>query len=446
VNLLFATLTSTSAAGGPLNDWLRHESPAFSGWDLGGQIRGRYEVFDNGHSFEFPERDFQKSGADNDNSYFLLRELLHVGHTPFPWLATYAEVRDSNSVGDDHSRNPGADSFDLQQAYLLVGNPELFPLSLKVGRQALIYGDERLIGAADWSNVPRSFDAALVRFENHQVRVDSFASRVVRQEDGSFNEPDYQDWFTGIYISTQTLLPWQETQFYVLSRNSSAGAAVTPRDIYSIGFRLKSLPGKLAGWDYAVETIAQRGSLNQGGVRLEQAACATSVAGGYSWKDTPGTPRLSVEYCYSTGDSDPQDGTSETLDNLFPTNHKFYGNMDFEGWRNLHNPRAVFSLKPVKSVSLILDYQLYWLADTHDLFYPPAGAGRNGNGYGRNPLFSSFAGSELNLNAAYEPLPWLAFRAGYGHFFTGSYVNSSKAAVGGATDADWFYCQTTVGF
>jgi len=40
----------------------------------------------------------------------------------------------------------------LYQAYLRLGDPEKFPLSLKVGRQERIYGDQRYIGNSDWSN------------------------------------------------------------------------------------------------------------------------------------------------------------------------------------------------------------------------------------------------------------------------------------------------------
>lgn len=452
-SLAVATLVPAGAAEAPkapsaglLNDWLRVESPDFKAWDIGGQVRTRYEVFDNGPSFEFPSRDFQKVGVDNDNAYFLLREKVHLGYTPVSWLTAYVEARDSSSTGDDHSKNPGTDTFDLQEAYLSLGNAKEFPLTAKVGRQTLLYADERVIGAGDWGNVPRSFDAAKVRFENKDVWVDAFAGRVVQPVDGTFNTPDDNDWFSGVYASSKTLLPWQETQLYFLSRNSSPGAAVSPRDIYSLGLRVKSLPGKFGGWDYAGEFVKQLGSVNQGGVRREQDAFAGNVGGGYAWAKSFGAPRIALDYSYATGDSDPTDGTSETLDNLFPTNHKFYGYMDLVGWRNIHNPRVLFSLKPAKSLTLTLDYQLYWLADTHDFFYPQGGAGRAGNGYGRNPQFDSFVGSETNFDLTYAPTAWLGFRAGYGHFFTGSYVDSSKAAVGGSTDADWVYLQTTFNF
>src|SRR5205085_9553981 len=54
-----------------VNAWLRDQSPIFNPWDLGAQIRARYEIREDAGSF--PNRDFRKTGVDNDNSYFLLR-------------------------------------------------------------------------------------------------------------------------------------------------------------------------------------------------------------------------------------------------------------------------------------------------------------------------------------------------------------------------------------
>jgi len=73
-----------------------------------------------------------------------------------------------------------------------------------------------------------------------------------------FNVPNDYDLFSGLYAST-TLVSRQETQLYFLSRNASAQAAAavsgslvgrpSARDIYTLGLRVKSLPGQWHGWD-----------------------------------------------------------------------------------------------------------------------------------------------------------------------------------------------------
>src|SRR6476659_7795343 len=61
-----------------LNSWLREQSSLFNPWDIGGQFRARYEIKEDAGSF--PNRDFRREGVDNDNSYLLLRERIHLGY------------------------------------------------------------------------------------------------------------------------------------------------------------------------------------------------------------------------------------------------------------------------------------------------------------------------------------------------------------------------------
>ncbi len=407
---------------------------------------------------------------DNDNSYLLLREKVHLGYAPVSWLAIYFEGRDSSTTGDDRNPNPEADQLDLHQAFVRIGDTKVFPLTARIGRQELVYGDERLIGNGDWGNIPRAFDAAKLRFENTHFGVDGFVARVVIPDNHNFNVANDYDWFSGIYASTTKLIPKQETQLYLLSRNSSAKAASaqagsliglpSARDIYTFGLRVKSLAGLLNGWDYGAELAGQLGSINLpvpgvGNRRLEHEALAASAGGGYTWADAFGAPRVGLEYNFASGDRDPTDGKNETFENLFPTNHRLYGYMDFVGWRNIHNPRLSASIKPAKPINLTLDYHLFWLADGHDFFYPEAGGGRGAGGstvpgeplsYGRNPQFSSFIGSEVDWDILYSPARWAMLRAGYGHFFVGNYIKRSLSSVGEAVDADWVYFQATLSF
>jgi len=451
------------ASAGLLNDWLRTQSDSFKAWDVGGDIRVRYEVFENGLSTDSTAAGVSRhfiDGIDNDDSILYMRLRPHIGYKPCDWVNFYVEGRYSSSTGDDQAINPGEDAFDLFQAYVDIGNKKDTPFSARVGRQVMIYGDQRFIGQAAWNNVDRSFDAVKLRYEVKDFWMDVFTSRVVLADDNNFNVSNDYDYFSGIYAGTKTLIPKQETEIYLLARNASrfsptatAGAPVaggpSARDIYSVGFRVKSLPDQLKGWDYSAEFIQQFGSVNLGGAvgRITQNAMAANINGGYTFKDTFGQPRVGLQYSYSSGDNDPTDGKSETLDTLFGSNHGHYGLMDYVGLRNVHNPTLNLSLKPAKAWKVGLDYHLFWLANDRDLFYPQTAAGRAANGYGRNTQFSKFVGSEMDLVIGYAPKPWLSIEAAYGHFFIGSYIQDSLAATGNkSADADWVYLQTTIKF
>ena len=125
-----ASSVSPSPGSALVNDWLRDRSAAFNPWNLGGQFRVRYEIKEDGGSF--PDRDFRRTGVDNDNSYLLLREKVHLGYAPVSWLAAYVEGRDSSTTGDDRNPNPESDQLDLHQAFVRIGDAKTFPLTARL--------------------------------------------------------------------------------------------------------------------------------------------------------------------------------------------------------------------------------------------------------------------------------------------------------------------------
>src|ERR1051325_9697958 len=105
------SVQAPASTSGLLNAWLRRQSPVFSPWDFGGQFRARYEIKENGGSSggSNPNFDFRRTGVDNDNSFLLLREKIHVGYTPCSWFTVFAEGRDSSSTWDDRHPSPEGD-------------------------------------------------------------------------------------------------------------------------------------------------------------------------------------------------------------------------------------------------------------------------------------------------------------------------------------------------
>jgi hypothetical protein len=468
---------------GFVNEWLRKDDPYMSQWDIGGNVRLRYELKDNfAISGAAGSLDFRDHGADVNNDYFLERIRYRLGYNE-KWWSVLVEGRSSLAQSDERSAytnfppvpgtvsrkgdGPESDTIDLHQAFVNLGNHKEFPLSIKLGRQELIYGEERLIGAFGWNNIGRVFDAAKVRWQNPWFAADIFVSRPVIPEDGRFNVENDYDWFSGVY-ATSTRIPKHSLEVYFLSRNASPQAAAaepspqypqpSARDIYTFGLRLKSNSGDLGNWDYTLETAGQLGDFRdpRAGApskRLDHEAYMVVAQGGYTFADSWAKPRLGLEYAHGSGDSDPHDNKHETFENLFPTNHKFYGYMDFISLQNIHDLRGIFQIRPHPRLSLALEGHGFWLADTHDSFYAANGLARGGTaatpgtGYGVNPTYSRFVGTELDVIAGYALTRFTQLEAGYGHFFVGDYIHSSlSAATRGSADADWIYVQATVNF
>ena len=186
------------------------------------QERLRLEVRDN--NFDFNSN---ANVGKTDQTFLLQRFRLGVLVKPCAWIKVYAQGQDSREIGSRREKAPfvfgaeGDDPFDLRQAYVEIGNVKEFPLSAKVGRQELLYGDERLIGAFDWNNFSRTFDAAKVRYDNpdHKLWVDAFVAHVVNIEKfgpqpnygTQINDANWNDTLVGVYAST-TALSVQTTQ------------------------------------------------------------------------------------------------------------------------------------------------------------------------------------------------------------------------------------------
>lgn len=464
-----STPSSPSAPGpsaGLVNDWLREQNASLDSLDLGGQFRSRYV---SQTYFAVPGAgattvDFRANTPHSENDFLLLRTRVHAGYTPADWLSIYGEGQNSSSTGDRRNPNLQSDGpFDLHQGYVRLGGAQDLPLSLKIGRQELIYGDERLVGGFDWDNIGRSFDTAKLRFEQPTFWVDAFTGRVVLPNDNEFDQPNWDDWFSGVYGSTRSLVPKTEFQLYFLADNGSAnspkhlttaGKGNSPRDIYTVGSRFQTLPDQLYGWDFNGEVAGQFGDFEYApgtpGVvnaqRLDHLAYATHIEGGYTFAKTELKPRLALGFDYGSGDSNPNDKEHNTFVNLYPTNHKFYGAMDFLSWQNLLDPYFKATITPAKGLSVALTYNVFWLATASDFFYQVNQAPRATGGYGIHPQNSTFAGQEIDLIATYQAARFLQVQGGFGHYFTGDYVNQTFQKLGGAQDANWVYVQALFNF
>lgn len=471
----YAPPPPTQPFPGFLNSYLRGQDPYWANWDFGGSLRLRYELKENGLGLP-PANDFRATttaATRNDNSYFSDKLLLHAGYTD-KWWSAYIQGRSSSTTSDDRSPNFESDGpVELHQAYFTLGNHKEFPVSLKAGRQELSYGEERLVGAFAWNNIGRVFDAVKLRWQHEHFTAEAFTSKIVLPDDNNFNMWNDYNVFSGFHVSTKEI-PKTLTEVYFFARNEGIGsstanpaafapfqtASTVSRDIYTFGARFKSNPGEFGNFDYTVEGAFQFGNWKPtiAAARQDHEAHAFVANVGYTLPDVFGTPRFALEYAYASGDSDPADGKHETFDQLYPTGHKFEGYMDFASWQNVHDVRSIFQLKPTPRLSLAVEGHLFWLAETGDNFYNKGGVARGGavafqapaaqgTGFGRNPGYSSFVGSELDVIVGFAVNKFTALEAGYGHFFTGDYIKQTWSAPGfGSTDADWFYAQLNVKF
>ncbi len=409
--------------------------------------------------------DFASGAAANgtDDSWLLQRLRLGIALKPTPWLKLVVQGQDSREFGSDRADVPGQaaaegdDTFDLTQAYVELGDGKASPWTLKVGRQSLAFGDERLIGPLEWLNFARRFDAVKLGYTAGNLKLTGFVSSSVVTRRTGFNRSDAFDGnntgrgqvLSGLYASYEAPR-FGAVEGYVFTLNQSQtnagnlesgvlrGNGAAGSDFVTIGTRLKGDPKKLNGWEAELETAVQAG--RAGGEDLS--AFAFHGGGGYNLK-APMKPRLFAEYNYATGDGKAGDGKTGTFQNLFPTNHKFYGYMDLFAWQNIHNPAVSLRVSPAATVNVQFDYHAFWLADTADSWYRANGV----TGVRpKSPAADNFAGQELDLTVTWKAHKRLSVQAGLSHFFAGDYLKNAPSAGSPHEDADFGYVMTTISF
>jgi hypothetical protein len=283
-----------------------------------------------------------------------------------------------------------------------------------------VFGDQRLIGHANWLNAARSFDGGRVTLRSKAMTVDTFAVSVVNIADTAFNRSRFDtSQFYGAYGSSAALVPKSTVEPYLLYRlgrdqRTEAGTLGELKQV-TVGARwVGTLPLAL---DYNVEMAAQTGSLGPDDVQ--------AWAGHWALRETLDARRgirLLGEYNYASGDSNPTDGTRGTFDQLYPTAHDKYGLADQVGWRNIHHLRAGGEFLARKGLVVSGSYHSWWLADTRDALYTAGSAALARLAAG---AASSHVGQELDAQAVFTVSPQVQLSGGYAFVVPGDFLKQA---------------------
>jgi hypothetical protein len=377
---------------------------------IGVEHRGRLEGF-TGAGF----------AADKEDLYWLNRFRVTARFAPRPWFSAAVQAQDARVEGKNGTTigAPFRDQLDLRQAYADVGAFEKSRFALRAGRQEMVFGDQRLIGHANWLNTARSFDGARAVFRQKKVRIDGFAASVVTPLVDKFNQSGGGNYLYGA-DAQWTGLPTGTLEPYVFVRrantlNTEAGA---PGELMSSTTGVR-LTGKFTPLlDYNAEAALQRGSLGSDTI----SAWAGHWLVGRTIPSGKKSYRVFGEYNFASGDKTPGDGIRGTFDQLYPTAHDKYGLADQVGWKNIHDLRAGLEFKPRSTLAMSGGYHSFWLANNRDALYSASGTvlARVSDG-----VPSRHVGQELDVQATYTPSARVSVTGGYAHLFTGAFLQAA---------------------
>ncbi len=369
----------------------------------------------------------------------------------------------------------------IKQAYFKLRNlgdisPFLNNVTLMVGRKQWAYGDQRLIGHLNWTNVGRTHDGVVARWKigGGKSWVDAFISQV--GVDGTDDagpgqaiaQSDQEVFLYGFY--SHFVNPFgvkgivAEPYLFINDKENSAVDGSDGSERWFGGIRLvgKKIPG-LPGVDITLEPTWQWGlqelaTANTTSTTVPIQAFGMGAKVGYTFKNVSWQPRIGYEFVYASGDDKPGNtnaraSSNKTFNQLYPLGHAHLGYMDVHGYQNIEAHAVRLSAKPSKKLLLKADLWFFEAAEEADSFYSVAGStARFGGdqatsvegGVSRTINVDDEYGQELDLVAKYKLFKNVGVVGGYSHYFTGDFLEDTNN--GTQPGMDWFWLQAAVKF
>jgi len=447
---------------------------------LGGQIRTRAE-YANGF-YQTPSSNATLAGAttslatggvgaraeSTDDNYVMNQTRLWADADVNEHLRVFIQLQDSRVFGAEGTTvgfaNAGVENsiLDIHQGYFDVKKLFDLPLTVRVGRQEIIWGDHRVIGNFVWSNYGRVFDGGRFLWDTDSIHAEVIATTV--DEDGYFGVDGSNNSDESMYaaqLAFKKLVPGALLELMYIQKNdqdASAGNATLAATgnsrvgddglpsnrpgvvIHDIGARIDGKLPNLDAIDYTLEAHGQFGDYGS----QNQRAWAFAGRTGYTCKEVAWKPRFGVEYDFASGDDDTTDNDHETFDNLYPTNHwqGNYGFIDLLSWQNVHDFRGNIKVSPTSKMTVQVDYHYYLLDEEEDGWYlanASLATARPAGGFTSN---DDNLAQEVDLTVSYDLYKNVKILAGYSWFGAEDWIEDNVGDI----DTSWGYLQTTVTF
>ncbi|MEE9355797.1 MAG: alginate export family protein [Methylococcaceae bacterium] len=392
---------------------------------FGGQSRLRYEYFDG---FGFG------ASANNSDHYLYSRFRLHTDLHIDDWARVYVEGISSHSSNRDL---PGGQrAIDIQDVDLLNAFIEFkakldccLGLRLRVGRQELGFGRQRLISPLNWLNTRNSWDGVRAIVNWNDWEVSGFWTRPIKKQKYEVDAADNDRELFGIYSKGKVnFLPGKiETYFLGTPRKSRTYNGTTGNENrYTIGGRQWANIGTSDVY-YEVEGAYQFGRIGNDSID----AFTTTAVLGIKPAEWPMDLDMWLGFDYGSGDENAG-GNVNTFDPLFATGFGHYGHALTLNRFNTIDARLGMKFNPGLGLKAKVEWHNFWRAQKNDAVYNiPGGVIVPGNASD-----DRYIGSEIDLVVKKPVGRHHMLMVGYSHIFAGSLINSG---IPSAEDIDYAY-------
>jgi hypothetical protein len=317
-----------------------------------------------------------------DNDYQLLRSRIYGDLWYRDIFRVYVEYYDARSYNEDLPPLPiDINRNDLLNAFVdvKVGEADGHPIYLRVGRQEMLFGSQRLVSPLDWANTRRTFEGARLLWHNDKLDLNAFYTYPNNVSPSHYDAPNWNEQFAGAFASyrpdkNQTF----DAYYFYLNYNLKEPIGLTNGGRY--GRDENTFGGRYSG-DYKREGAAGsflwdfEGAYQFGDYTNRFLSSGIGTAGlGYAFMGLPMQPQFWAYYDYASGSPNlVGTGTFSTFDQLFPFGHYYFGYLDLVGRSNIKDWNFQATLYPAKWITLLTQYHIFRLAQARDALYgtPP---------------------------------------------------------------------------
>ncbi|MFO0804743.1 MAG: alginate export family protein [Gemmataceae bacterium] len=307
------------------------------------------------------------------------------------------------------------------------------PAYVRLGRQELLFGSQRLVSPLEWANTRRTFQGVRAFRQTEKWDFDAFWVQPVIPNVTNLDPTDHNQDFAGAWFTYRPKKGRNIDLYYLMRENTNASAALgIPTGNFTrhtIGSRYAGAEGQLL---FDAEAAVQFGSQSGRDV------FAGMATGGLGWnfKDAPLSPTLWAYYDFASGGG-PNRGTANTFNQNFAFGHYYLGWVDQVGRQNIHDVNFHLYAYPAKWLTTWVQFHSFWLADKRDALYNAAGVPVRRDPTGNS---GSHVGEELDVVLNVHVTKHMDVLTGYSYLWGGDFLKNT-ANANNAADAGFFFVQ-----
>ncbi len=310
---------------------------------------------------------------------------------------------------------------NIHEAWARVNLSE--QLGLKLGRQELVYDDQRLLGSVNWTQRARSHDALVVQFSDPEpdLRIDL---------GGAYNQEAQKVFGNNYALNNYKVLSylWMQKTFGHVDASALFLTDGFERQTGQTSFRYTY--GTHLNYNRQRLHVSGSAYYQQGNDGSRRDISAYMLAADASYDLDFLQFRVGYDYL-SGGNASDTNPAQNTFHTLYATNHKFYGNMDYflnipadtrgGGLQDLH---IGTNYRVTEDFNIGLTYHSFVLANE-------ISAPQN-----ITETLDQYLGSEFDLNFSYQFTDEITFKMGYSTLFGSSSLDRLQLR-NGKTPQHW---------